>query len=45
MKSKLLDIAKIKTILFYYLTRFKKNKLFFLIINKIYTLSKDSLRY
>ena len=44
-KSKLLDIAKIETILFYYLTYFKKNKLFFLIINKIYILSKNLLRY
>ena len=44
IESKLLDIAKIKVEVFYYLAPFKKNKLFFLIINKIYILLKDSLR-
>ena len=44
IESKLLDIAKIKAEVFYYLARSKKNKLFFLTINKIYILLKDSLR-
>ena len=44
IESKLLDIAKIEVEVFYYLARSKKNKLFFLTINKIYIFLKDSLR-
>ena len=35
-KSDLIDIVKINALTYYYLTRNKKNKLFSLIINKIY---------
>ena len=35
-KSDLIDIAEINALIYYYLTRNKVNKLFSLIINKIY---------
>ena len=38
-KSNFINIAKINALIYYYLTRNKENKLFFLIINKIYNIS------
>ena len=43
-KSDFIDIVEINVLIYYYLTRNKKNKLFFLIMNKIYDiLYKPSL--
>ena len=41
-KLNLIDIVKINVSIYYYLTRNKKNKLFSLIINKIYDIFNES---
>ena len=42
-KFNFIDIAKINALIYYYLTRNKKNKLFSLIMNKIYNIFNKSL--
>ena len=40
-KSDFIDIIKINASIYYYLIRNKENKLFFLIINKIYNIFNE----
>ena len=42
-KFNFIDIAKINILIYYYLTRNKENKLFFLIMNEIYDILYESL--